>query len=58
VGGGVSVVQFEREKYLWGNVPAFDIVQLGQIEGGEYGGQLHLLFAGMCGFEILFRVLS
>jgi hypothetical protein len=43
-------VQFGGKKYLWGNVTAFDILQLGANEGNEYGGQLHLLFANMCGY--------
>ncbi|KAK4039008.1 hypothetical protein C8A01DRAFT_47462 [Parachaetomium inaequale] len=32
-------------KYLWGNVPALDILQLGSNEGEDYKGLLRLLFA-------------
>ncbi|KAK3324964.1 hypothetical protein B0H66DRAFT_511247 [Apodospora peruviana] len=38
-------VQFGRGKYLWGNVPAFDVVQLASNEGENYGEPLRLLFA-------------
>lgn len=48
IGQGLGV-QFGGKKYLWGNIPAFDILQLGVNEGDEYRGQLHLLFAGICG---------
>lgn len=39
-------VAFGGRKYLWGNVPAFDVLQLGANEGEAYGGKLRLLFAG------------
>lgn len=45
VGDGFGV-QFGGKKYLWGNIPALDILQLGQNEGDNYKGQLRLLFAG------------
>ncbi|OJJ76995.1 hypothetical protein ASPBRDRAFT_49989 [Aspergillus brasiliensis CBS 101740] len=32
-------------KYLWGNIPAFDVLQLGSNEGDGYNGDLRLLFA-------------
>ncbi|KAK4237717.1 hypothetical protein C8A03DRAFT_44438 [Achaetomium macrosporum] len=44
VGGGPGV-QFGGKKYLFGNVPALDVLQLGSNEGGNYGGPLRLLFA-------------
>ena len=34
------------KKYLWGNVPAHDILQLLAHEGANYDKDLHLLFAG------------
>lgn len=37
---------FGGTKYLWGNVPAFDIINLGSNEGEKYTGDLRLLFAG------------
>jgi hypothetical protein len=39
-------VQFGGGKYLWGNIPALDILQLGLNEGDNYGEPLRLLFAG------------
>lgn len=42
------MVQFGGKKFLWGNIPAFDVLQLGSNEGDDYGGQLSLLFAGAC----------
>jgi hypothetical protein len=38
---------FGRTKYLWGNVPAFDILKLASNEGEKYTGDLRLLFAGL-----------
>ena len=35
-----------RNKYLWGKVPALDIVKLEQNEGVNFAGNLRLLFAG------------
>jgi len=34
--------------FLWGNIPALDILQLGLNEGDDYRGKLRLLFAGAC----------
>ncbi|KAH6605282.1 hypothetical protein Trco_006989, partial [Trichoderma cornu-damae] len=36
---------FGPNKYLWGNVPALDILRLGSNEGDDYDGDLSLLFA-------------
>lgn len=49
MGGGIGK-QFGGQKYLWGNVPAFDILRLGSNEGEGYSGDLHLLFAGKYSF--------
>lgn len=38
---------FGNNKYLWGNVPAVDVVQLKRNEGVDHGSDLSLLFAGM-----------
>ena len=35
-----------RQKYLWGNVPATDILNLQQNEGVDFTKDLRLLFAG------------
>ncbi|GIK06628.1 hypothetical protein Aspvir_002278 [Aspergillus viridinutans] len=37
--------QFGMKKYLWGNIPAFDVLRLGSNEGEEYGGVIRILFA-------------
>jgi hypothetical protein len=34
------------DKYLWGNVPAIDVLQLGQNEGIQHADDIALLFAG------------
>ena len=46
VSNGPAISQFGTKKYLWGNVPAFDILQPPQNEGECYEGDLHMLFAG------------
>lgn len=45
MGGGIGQ-HFGAQKYLWGNVPAFDILRLESNEGEGYSKDLHLLFAG------------
>jgi hypothetical protein len=37
---------FGNNKYLWGNTPAFDVLNLDQNEGLDYPEDLALLFAG------------
>jgi hypothetical protein len=39
--------QFGIEKWLWGNTPSVDIIQLERNEGATYLQDLHVLFAGM-----------
>ena len=39
-------VVYGQNKYLWGNVPALDLVNLAQNEGVNIPSSLHLLFAG------------
>lgn len=46
-------VQFGGKKYLWGNIPALDVLQLGLNEGFNYGRPLSLLFAGAYGLTCL-----
>ena len=45
VGSGGS---YGGKEYLWGNVPALDVLRFGASEGEAYGGELSLLFAGAC----------
>jgi hypothetical protein len=44
--GGPPMTIFGAKKYLWGNVPAYDVVKLASNEGNAYSGDLRLLFAG------------
>ncbi|OBT63191.1 hypothetical protein VE03_07739 [Pseudogymnoascus sp. 23342-1-I1] len=44
VQGGIGSA-FGGKKYLWGNIPSLDVLQLGSNEGNNYTGQLNLLFA-------------
>jgi len=37
---------FGSNKYLWGNVPAIDVLQLSLNEGERYDRDIKLLFAG------------
>ncbi|KAK3901827.1 hypothetical protein C8A05DRAFT_16048 [Staphylotrichum tortipilum] len=43
--GDKPIVQFGGLKYLWGNVPAYDVLQLPSNEGENYKEPLRLLFA-------------
>jgi len=45
---GVVQVPHGANKYLWGNVPAVDIVKLKDNEGVHHGEALDILFAGRC----------
>ncbi|KAI0479855.1 hypothetical protein F4859DRAFT_451626 [Xylaria cf. heliscus] len=36
---------FGTPRYLWGNVPAIDIIQLGKNEGVDFQGPMRILFA-------------
>lgn len=47
VGGGVAEgFGFKHQKYLWGNMPALDILALDKNEGNFYDRDVHVLFAG------------
>jgi hypothetical protein len=39
---------FGATKYLWGNIPAYDVLQLESNEGKSYARDLRILFAGVC----------
>lgn len=45
-GPPVDFASHGRQKYLWGNVPALDLLNLQQNEGVDSAGDLRLLFAG------------
>lgn len=42
-------IRFGQAKFLWGNVPALDIIKLDENEGGTYNKHMNLLFAGKHG---------
>ncbi|KAI6080278.1 hypothetical protein F4821DRAFT_273945 [Hypoxylon rubiginosum] len=43
--GGPPQAVFGARKYLWGNVPAIDVIRMGQNEGVDFQGPINLLFA-------------
>ncbi|KAF2227139.1 hypothetical protein BDZ85DRAFT_306527 [Elsinoe ampelina] len=45
-------------KYVWGNVPALDIVQLSSNEGTDYAGDLAVLFAASGDFRCALKTLA
>ncbi|KAI3337490.1 hypothetical protein HD806DRAFT_543118 [Xylariaceae sp. AK1471] len=45
IGGGPPHVVFGTRKYLWGNVPAFDVIRLNQNEGVDFQDPMRILFA-------------
>jgi hypothetical protein len=45
-----------KKKYLWGNVPAYEVLQLSSNEGADYNKDLRILFAGMSSQFCLTRV--
>lgn len=47
-----------RQKYLWGNVPAIDLLNLQRNEGVDYAEDLRLLFAGGFLFVVLYPSLT
>lgn len=46
IGDGPPMTSFGAKKYLWGNVPAIDVLKLDGNEGADFSGDLSLLFAG------------
>lgn len=44
--GWPPIVPFGPKKFLWGNMPALDILKLGDNEGEGDQGSLKMLFAG------------
>jgi hypothetical protein len=47
IGDGIGK-HFGATKYLWGNIPAYDVLQLESNEGKNYARDLRILFAGVC----------
>ncbi|KAK5627367.1 hypothetical protein RRF57_003082 [Xylaria bambusicola] len=45
--GAPDQVNFGAAKYLWGNVPAIDVIKLNQNEGVNFENPMNLLFAGI-----------
>ena len=46
----IPFVTFGHLRYLWGNVPAFGVLNLPNNEGAGYGRDLNVCFAGECIF--------
>jgi len=47
--GGLPLTHWGNiTKYLWGNMPALDLLSLAQNEGIKHAQPLQLLFAGKC----------
>jgi len=46
---------YGAEKYLWGNVPALDVLKLAGNEGAEYAEDISLLFAGKLSNDMMWR---
>lgn len=44
--GGPPVVAFGGKQYVWGNMPAIDILKLEENEGSDCATSMPLLFAG------------
>jgi len=42
--------------YLWGNVPAIDVLRLPENEGLDYNDRIELLFAGKCHFRTTWNI--
>jgi hypothetical protein len=49
-----SVQSYGAKKFLWGNVPALDILKCKQNEGEDLPEDLRLLFAGRPPFYLIF----
>lgn len=44
--GNGGITTFGNKKFLWGNLPAIDVLKLRYNEGLGYQGSLDMLFAG------------
>lgn len=44
--GDGGITTFGKRKFLWGNLPAVDVLQLRSNEGLGYQRSLNMLFAG------------
>ena len=54
----VGQISHGRQKYLWGNVPAIDLLNLQRNEGVDYAEDLRLLFAGGYLLLVLYQSLT
>ncbi|KAI1349390.1 hypothetical protein F5Y01DRAFT_327459 [Xylaria sp. FL0043] len=57
LGGIWDQVLFGVVKYHWGNVPAFDVIQLGQNEGVNFQDPMNLLFADIVARNLIFLLI-
>ncbi|TLD18871.1 extracellular exo-polygalacturonase [Venturia nashicola] len=58
IGNGPPVVSFGGAKYLWGNMPAIDVLALGQNEGPDHANDLNLLFAASGDFRNVIKTVA
>lgn len=49
---------YGRKKFLWGNVPALDVINLACNEGESYAKDICLLYAGTCSPAIRYQVIK
>ncbi|KAE9989949.1 hypothetical protein EG327_002091 [Venturia inaequalis] len=55
---GPSFVTFGGAKYLWGNMPAIDVLALEQNEGPDWANDLNLLFAATGDFRNVIKTVA
>ncbi|KAH6968167.1 hypothetical protein DER45DRAFT_495904, partial [Fusarium avenaceum] len=56
--GGNGQSKFGGSKYLWGNVPALDVLRLEANEGKDYNKKLNLLFAASGDLRNVIKTIS
>lgn len=45
-GPAMGQIPYGRQKYLWGNIPALDVLNINHNEAADNTADHHLLFAG------------
>ncbi|KAL3470286.1 hypothetical protein BJX99DRAFT_264344 [Aspergillus californicus] len=53
-----NLLGFVHKRYLWGNVPALDVLKLSENEGREYGEDLSLMFAASGDLRHVFKTIA
>lgn len=57
-GSDIRITPYGAQKYLWGNVPALDLLNLKQNGGVEFAGNFRLLLAGTDFSTRLYQLLT